>query len=156
MDAIGETALELSRDLQDEAGFADASRAGQGDEGHVIPPQQIANGGNLPLPPDERRTRVRQKSEPSRIGRRPRVHGVTCLPNSDKPHVASDKLRATALISGSSHDRWHPRRSVPLMKRGSCDLQLYSPHAAYGFADCVGDLVGLAVERPALGEDQEA
>ena len=61
--------------LERQPGLARAARAGEGHQTHVLPVQALPQGGQLPLPSDERRRRRRGQGERSpagpRRGRRP-------------------------------------------------------------------------------------
>ena len=56
-DAVGKVRRDLGRDLQREAGLADAAWPGQRDEGDVFAPQQADNGRHVVLAPDQGRAR---------------------------------------------------------------------------------------------------
>ena len=53
-DAVGEVLSHHRRRAQREAGLADAAGAGQGEERNVLTQKQVAHGGQLPLPSNER------------------------------------------------------------------------------------------------------
>jgi hypothetical protein len=53
-DAVSEGIGEVGRDVEGEAGLADAAGTGQGDEGDIFSEQQPAQRRAFPLSPDER------------------------------------------------------------------------------------------------------
>ena len=62
-DAGGERRSNLLRDPEGEAGLADPSRAGQGDERDVVAEQEVTDGVDLVLAADEGSARGRQRAD---------------------------------------------------------------------------------------------
>ena len=54
-DAVGERVLEIGRDLQREAGLADATGTGQGYQPVLVLSQETTERGDFALPPDQAR-----------------------------------------------------------------------------------------------------
>jgi hypothetical protein len=59
-DAIDEGITRGEGGAQGKTGLADPAGAGQGEEGHVVAVQQLTDGSQLPLPPDQGRARERE------------------------------------------------------------------------------------------------